>query len=127
MKGQEIFERALDLCALRGETGNEPNDVGDLKTRAVGILNVLFGEMHSLEERLTGRIRPYFRLHSLEESVDLCEDICASVLPYRLAALLIAEEDSELYSVLIDHAKAAANALLAGGKTYRHGIVEVYG
>lgn len=127
MTGKEIFERALDLCALRGAQDSLPEDIGDLKARAVGLLNVLAGEMHGLEERLTGKAKAVFRLYSLEETVDLCEEICACVLPYRLAALLIAEEDGDLYAVLQSHAREAARSLLADGKTRRHSIVEVYG
>ncbi|MBE6579715.1 MAG: hypothetical protein E7651_07930 [Ruminococcaceae bacterium] len=130
MKAKEIFEQAMDLCALRGSDGDGeprmPGDLSDLSVRAVGILNVLMGEMHPLEERLTGQKRPYARIYGLEETVDLCEGICRCVLPYRLAALLIAEEDRELYDLLILHAREAAKGLLQDGASYRHSILEVY-
>lgn len=130
MKALEIFEQAMDLCALRGgdEDGNAvlPGDLSDLRARAVGLLNVLMGEMHPLEERLVGKTRPYARIYGLEETVDLCEGICRGVLPYRLAALLIAEEDGELSGILLRHAKEAAAALKMEGASRRHSILEVY-
>jgi hypothetical protein len=131
LKAQEIFEQAMDLCALRGSDGDGepmlPGDLTDLAVRAVGILNVLMGELHSLEERLTGKERPYARIYGLEETVDLCEGICRCVLPYRLAAALIAEEDGELYRVLLHHADEAVKGLLSHGVAHRHSILEVYG
>ena len=127
MTGKEIFERAMDLCALRAAEDSLPADTLDLQARSVGLLNVLMGELHGLNERLMGMERPVAHVYGLEETVGLCEPICTCVLPYRLAALLIAEEDSELYTVLQSHAKEAKRSLLADGKTRRHGIVEVYG
>ena len=131
MKAKEIFEQAMDLCALRGSNGDGdpylPSDVDDLGVRAVGILNVLMGELHPLEERLTGKERPYARIYGLEETVDLCEGICRCVLPYRLAALLVAEEDRELYRLLLSHGEQAVQELMTHGASRRHSIVEVYG
>ncbi len=127
MTGTDIFDRALDLCALRGAEDSLPEDLADLKARATGLLCVLIGELRPLHERLTGKKQPVRAIYSLEETVNLCEAICASVLPYALAALLIAEEDRELYTVLSAHCEQAKKALLADGKSRRHGIVEVYG
>lgn len=126
MTGRDIFERALDLCALRGESASLPDDVDDLKSRAVGLLNTLAGEYHALDERLFRAKRRMVFLHGLEETVDMHDGICSAVLPYHLAALLIAEEDKELYTVLQYHANDAANRLLKDGTARRHYIVEVY-
>jgi hypothetical protein len=127
MRGQDIFEIAMDLCALRSGEGALPADTKDLKARSVGLLNVLMGELHGLEEQLTGRICPYICIHSLEESIPLCDGLCTAVLPYRLAALLIAEEDRELYRLLISHSEQAVKELTTRGISRTHGILEVYG
>ena len=127
MTGKDIFERALDLCALRGAGDSLPDDVGDLQARAVGLINTLASELHALDERLrAGKCRAV-HLHGLEETVDMHDGICAGVLPYRLAALFVAEEDRELSATLQSYAAEAAGRLLADGKTRRHSIVEVYG
>ncbi len=127
MRGQDIFERAMDLCALRGSEGTIPADTDDLKARSVGLLNILMGELRNVEERLTGRNCPYFCIHSLEESIPLCDSLCTCVLPYRLAALLVAEEDRELCDMLMSHGERAQKDLFAHGTSRRHAIVEVYG
>lgn len=127
MTGKDIFERALDLCALRGAGDSLPDDVYDLQARAVGLINTIAGELHALDERLRKKACRTVFLHGLEETVDLYDGLCTAVLPYRLAALLIAEEDRELYTVLQTHAAEAAKKLLSDGKTRRHSIVEVYG
>ena len=126
MRGQDIFERAMDLCALRSGEGSIPADTKDLKARSVGLLNVLMGELHGVEEHLTGRICPYVCIHSLEESIPLCDGLCNGVLPYRLAALLVAEEDRELYELLTSHGEQAIKTLLTRGVSRRHNILEVY-
>ncbi len=127
LTGKDIFERALDLCALRGAGDSLPDDVGDLQARAVGLLNTLAGELHALDERLCRKECRMVFLHGLEETVDMHNGICSAVLPYKLAALFVAEEDKELYTVLQTHAAEAAKKLLADGASRRHSIVEVYG
>ena len=127
MRGQDIFERAMDLCALRSGEGSLPADTKDLKARSVGLLNVLMGELHGVEEQLTGRICPYVCIHSLEESIPLCDGLCTAVLPYRLAALLVAEEDRDLYQLLTSHGQQAVKELTTRGVSRLHPILEVYG
>ena len=127
MTGQDIFERALDLCALRGADGSLPADVGDLQSRAVGLLNVSAIALHALDQRLRGKPCYSVWMSSLEETVDMHEDICGAVLPYRLAALLIYEEDRELAERLHAHELDTEKRLLADGISRRHAITEVYG
>ena len=127
MTGKDIFDRAMDLCALRGASDSMPDDLGDLQARAVGLINTAAGELHALDERLRKKKCLTVYLRTLEETVDMHNDICNAVLPYKLAALLIAEEDRDLYAVLLYHAEAAVKRLLADGTARRHAIVEVYG
>ncbi len=127
MTGKDVFERAIDLCALRGENDTRSEDTGDLRERATGLLNVLLSQLHPLNERLTGCKSPIQEVYSLEETLDICDAIATGLLPYALAALLIAQEDTELYAVLRSHAQEAKAALLRDGAARRHRIVEVYG
>lgn len=127
MTGMEIFERAMDLCALRSANDTFPEDVGDLHARALGLLNLLMGELRPLEERLTGRKQPIKQVYSLQETIDMHHGICSSLLPYALAAMLISEEDRDLYAVFAAKVQEARRALLSDGAARRHGIVEVYG
>ncbi len=127
MTGKDAFERAMDLCALRGENDACSEDTGDLKSRATGLLNLLLSELHPLNERLVGRKSPIQEIYSLEETLDVCDAIGTGLIPYALAALLIAQEDAELYAVLQSHAQEVKASLLRDGASRRHGIVEVYG
>ena len=128
MTGMDVFERALDLCALRGTGADDlPTDLEDLRLRSLGLINLLLSELRPLDERLTGEKRRIQEMNSLHETVDLCEGISMGLLPYALAAMLIAEEDPDLYGVLTARVQEVRRSLLADGKTRRHGIVEVYG
>ena len=129
MTGNDILERALDLCALHDENvgSGERSDLQDLKARAPALLNTLIVELTPLHKRLTRQEKAIRALRTMTETVDLHPGITGSLLPIRLAALLIAEEDRELSNVLTEYARDARAALLADGKSSRHRIVEVYG
>ena len=129
MTGNDILERALDLCALHsGDVENDlRGDLQDLKARAPALLNLLIAELNPLHERLTGRKKEIRILKSMTETVDLHPGITGSLLPFRLAALLVAEEDRELSAALSEYARDARAALFADGASACHRIVEVYG
>lgn len=129
MTGNDILERALDLCALHsGDVESElRGDLQDLKARAPALLNVLIAEQTPLHERLTGQKLEICTLQDMAGTVSLHPGICSSLLPFRLAALLIAEEDRELSALLNEYARDARAALLRDGRAARHRIVEVYG
>lgn len=129
MTGNDILERALDLCALHSEDVENDlrGDLQDLKARAPALLNLLIAEYTPLHERITRQKKEIRTLEAMTETVDLHPGITGSLLPFRLAALLIAEEDRELADVLTEYAGEARAALLADGASVRHRIVEVYG
>lgn len=129
MTGNDILERALDLCALHsGDAETElRGDLQDLKARAPALLNVLIAELTPLHERITGQETEICALRDMTGTVHLHPGICSSLLPFRLAALLIAEEDRELSDLLGEYARDARDALLRDGVAGRHRIVEVYG
>ena len=130
MTGNDILERAFDLCALHDEyagSSGARGDLQDLKARAPALLNTLIAELTPLHERITRQKKEVRTLKSMAETVDLHPGITGSLLPFRLAALLMAEEDRELAAVLADYAREARAALLSDGKASLHRIVEVYG
>lgn len=131
MTGIDILERALDLCALHDENaasgGEARGDLQDLKARAPALLNTLIAELTPLHERITRQEKEIRLLTAMTETVDLHPGITGSLLPFRLAALLIADEDRELSQMLNEYARDARAALLADGKAATHRILEVYG
>ena len=126
MTGRSVFERALSLCGLIGAEGSLPADLEDLEARAPGLLNGLIAESTMLNRRLTGEAEELQELETLDDTIGLCDLLCAA-LPYGLGALLTAEEDPSLSSLLDARYQAARRALLADGVPYRHPITEVYG
>lgn len=127
MTGNDILERALDLCALHSGEGDLREDLQDLRARAPAILNTLIALYTPLSARLKREAQTVQSVKSLEESIRLHPGLCGSVLPFALAALLIADEDRELSEALSAHAREARAALLADGKSACRRIVEVYG
>lgn len=129
MTGNDILERALDLCALHSGDAESDlrEDLRDLKARAPSLLNLLIAELTPLHERLTRKKTEIRSLKALTETVNLHPGICGTVLPFRLAALLIADEDRELAELLEVYAREARATLLADGKSTCHRILEVYG
>lgn len=126
MTGNTIFERALSLCGLRGAGAATPADLADLEVRGLDLLNELIAENTPLNSRVTGEETALQELEALTDTVSLCGEICA-VLAYGLGALLIAEEDPSLYTILDRKYKEARKAFLADGKANTHAITEVYG
>ena len=90
------------------------------------LLNELIAENTFLNSRVTGEETALQELTALTETVSLCGEICAGIA-YGLGALLIAEEDPSLYTVLDRKYKEARKAVLADGKAVTHAITEVYG
>lgn len=127
MTGKEILERALDLCALHTDDIALRDDLQDMKARALGLLNTLIATVTPINMRLTGKLQDVQELTTLAETVDLLPGICGSLLPFALAAVLVAEEDPELSNAFADAAREARLALMRDGVSTRHRIVEVYG
>lgn len=127
MTGNDILERSLDLCALHSGADDPREDLKDLKARAPAILNTLIAFYTPLSERLTRERQGIQSIRSLNETVGLHAGICGSVLPFALAAMLIADEDRELAELLSLQAREGRAALLADGKSACRRIVEVYG
>ncbi len=131
MTGNEVLDLALDLCGLahggaEGESGLR-EDLKDLRSRSLGLMNLLITELTPLSERVVRSTLVPKKLTTLADEVPLPQNVAESLLPYRLAAALIAEEDSEMANALLLYAREARAALLADGKSTAHGIVEVYG
>ena len=130
MTGNEVFQAALDLCGLAhgGESGESAlrEDLKDLQSRSLGLLNLLITELTPLSERVERSTLIPKKLNTLADDVPLPEKVAGALLPYRLAAALIAEEDGELAGALLTYAREARAALLSDGKSNTHSITEVY-
>lgn len=75
-------------------------DNADLSSRAVYILNQIISELTPLDRAATGEDRNYpDTVSSLNTPFPLCDGL-AHICAYKLAYLLIADENTVLYSVL---------------------------
>lgn len=101
---QQIYEAAVRLMDAQNETTGAADTAEnrDYRHRALDILNLLCQECFSASDGYRGDpggARPVCpALDGLEQEVPLDEGLCRGVLPYGLAAHLIADENPELAS-----------------------------
>lgn len=126
MTGTDIFNAALDLCALRSEDGGLPDDTADLSQRALAMINLLLAENSSLDARIRKEEHEVISISTLSDVLDVTDIVACSVLPYGLARLLMLGEDDELaerMKILYENARSSA---LRFGKAVTQEIEEVY-
>lgn len=93
MTGNDIFNTAMDLCALRTKSGAIPADCEDMTQRAVGLINLLIAENAYLDSLLKNQNIVISTITELTDTVELSPILCSVVLPYGLACLLLQNED----------------------------------
>ncbi len=127
MTAMKIYNMALSLLGLRRADGSQSDDCEDLRNRSTDILNMLIIENHKLDRMLKNAptLQPT-TIHSLDSIIASHDLICYTLLPYKLAALLISPEDSQ-YNELID--MYDINKLLIRDMlpATRHSIEDCYG
>lgn len=102
---QQVFDIAIGLMDQVGPTGlTDTADTAEYKNRALLILNALQGELYQFSDTRAiatdqegspiGGTRPVsVILTAMTDSVDLDDFLTRSVMPYGLAAHLLAVED----------------------------------
>ena len=97
LTGTEIFRRAVMIMDEQSDTGlSEWADTEEYKNRAVPILNVLINECYPYSDTFTaekGTRAVAAPIKKLEDSPDLDDYLCGTVLPYGLAAHLCMDDD----------------------------------
>lgn len=126
MTGQELFEKALDLCGLHKNEYDLPADTQDLKSRAVNLINILLSENASLDCRIKRTEHTVKSINSLEESLDFTEIVENAVLPYGLARLFLMGEDDVLANQMALFYENGKKTALSFGKAKHEEITEVY-
>jgi hypothetical protein len=126
LTGNDIFNTALDLCALRNTNGSIPADCEDLKQRAVGLLNLLIAENAYLDSLIKKQKIVISIITSLSDKIELSPLLTSVVLPYGLAFLLIQNEDSSTASFFRAKYESEKNRIQSQLKGVIQGITEVY-
>lgn len=118
----DIYNTASSLISEQPDGA----DNADLKERAVYLLYQIISELTPLDIAATGEEREYpSSPQSLTEAFPLCDGL-AHICAYKLAYLLIADEDATLYTVLRAEYENAKKAFINGMSAEISGTVNVY-
>lgn len=103
MTGKEIYDLAAHLLACKNSDGSDNADCADYTSRSPALINILMAENLRLDRSLRSdnsiRTVP---ITDLGEQVRCHELIAYGLLPFGLASLLIADENTELSRTLYE-------------------------
>jgi hypothetical protein len=124
MTGTKLFAMALDLLNLRNSDGSTPENIADMKLRAVNIINICLAECAPLN-RLLCKEDAGKEIQSLDETVCCAPYIFSAVLPFGVAAYLSLDEDPALSRYLEEKYRLAYRTAQRSSKARLHAITEV--
>lgn len=97
MKAQTIYDITMSLMDERKNDGNvDVNSTKDYLARTPGILTILQTEIVMELKRVGAKINSLDEVKKMTTDIDLEDDICFGIIPYGLAARLLAQEDTTL-------------------------------
>lgn len=126
MTGQNLFDKAIDLCGLNSSLYDAPTDISDLAQRSPELINILLAENSILDCRIRKTQHELLKIGDLTEELPCSEIVASLVLPYGLARLFMIGEDdllAETMEKLYENGKINA---LKFGKAKHLPIKEVY-
>jgi len=99
MTCQEIYDITMALMDEMLDNGAvDYNSTKDYTARTPGILTILQTQIVMYFKSRGIDIDTLERLTTMEDTVELDDDICMGVLPYGLAARLLGQEDTQMSS-----------------------------
>lgn len=127
MTGKNIYDYAAQLLACKNPNGSDNADCADYVSRAPSLISILLAENLGIDRILRAdcdiRTKP---ISSLADEVDCHELLALSVLPFGLAALLVADEDSTLSKSLYEQYLRAIKTAKEAASSIRHEIEDCY-
>lgn len=93
-----LMDEMIDNTTLEQEPNADYPSTKDYQARTPGILTILQTEVVMFLKQRGVDIDSLERLETMEDNVELDDDICMGVLPYGLAARLLGQEDTSLSS-----------------------------
>lgn len=127
MTGKNIYDYAAQLLACKNANGSDNADCADYVSRAPALISILLAENLSVNRLLRAdsglRAMP---ISSLAEEVDCHELLAVAVIPFGLAALLVADEDSTLSQSLYQRYLLNIKAVKETASSIRHEIEDCY-
>lgn len=129
--GQWIFEHTMTLIDELNDNGAADHaDTLEYKHKTLPILNILQGELYPYSDTFRNRNdkkRPIISpVESLEDSLDLDDYICRTVLPYGLAAHLMIDENPTIAAFYQQRYEELKAGLQRGMPGMTEDIVDVY-
>ena len=129
--GQWIFEHTMALIDELNDAGEADHaDTAEYKNKTLPILNILQGELYPYSDtykRRNDRKRPVlYPLESLEDTINLDDYICQTVLPYGLASHLLVDENPTMAAFFQQRYEELKAGLRNGIPGMSEDIVDVY-
>lgn len=126
MTGFDIYNTAMDLCALRTKNNTIPSDCEDMTQRATGLINLLIAENAYLDSLIKKQNLVISTIVALTDTVTVSPLLCAVVLPYGLAFLLIQNEDNNAAMIFKNKYEVERAKIQSELKGVLTSITEVY-
>ena len=126
IRGQDIFETALDIIGERQSDGNLPTDVAFFQSRAVSYINIVLAECAPYQSRLTGEIIDYSPISSLDDRIDIDSRLAIGAMPYGVAALYLLSEGDNRYELFRTIFENILLKLMKYGTAKVHEIYNAY-
>ena len=129
--GQWIFEHTMALIDELNDAGEADHaDTAEYKSKTLPILNILQGELYPYSDtykQRNDRKRPVlYPLESLEDTINLDDYCCQTVLPYGLAANLLVDENPTMAAFYNQRYEELKAGLRNGIPGMSQDIVDVY-
>ena len=130
---QRVFDIAMGLMDEVNETtgATEASDTREYKVRTLLILNALRGELYPYSDTFptpeNGKRPIVGVIETFEDIIDLDDYICQTVMPYGLAAQLLADENPNVAGFLQQRYEELRDGLARGLPQEAGSIEDVYG
>ena len=97
MRAQTIYDITMSLMDERKNDGSvDVNSTKDYLARSPGILTILQTEIILELKKVGAKVSSLDEITNMTQDIDLEDDICFGIVPYGLAARLLAQEDTAL-------------------------------
>lgn len=126
---QMVFDLTMGLMDEVDSTGG--SDTAEYKDRTLFILNVLRGELYKYSDTYVDDVAGYRAIvrtiDNFEDTIDLDDYICQTVMPYGLAAHLLLDENPQAADFFNQRYQELLMKLERGLPAESADIVDVYG